>query len=132
MANYPRIMSSGIISTSATWLNTAGAWTSTEAHTIFPPRTECALCESKIPADRQESRLSYCSDECERAAAVAEKLAGPEAQRIDYGASFHLNSTVLHSSGLVTFSARYVSTSWSMSSLSTHITGSFPVTLGQP
>ena len=78
-------------------IDSTGTWGSLSTPIMFPPRTECVLCESKIPADRQENRDAYCSDECQRAAAVAEKLAGPEAEVtvVDYGVGYLFNSSML-------------------------------------
>ena len=50
------------------------ATTSTQ---LWAAPSECVLCESPIAKERQAQFKVHCSDECERAAAVAERLAEP-------------------------------------------------------
>ena len=53
----------------------SGATTSTQ---LWAAPSECVLCESPIAKERQAEFKVHCSDACERAAAVANRLAEPE------------------------------------------------------
>lgn len=49
--------------------------------TLYPHVRECHICTEPIPENRKGKSV-HCSDACDRAAAVAARLAGPE--RGDY------------------------------------------------
>lgn len=57
--------------------HTIGSYSSTRSTVPWGHVLECHVCESKIPEDRKGQHVT-CSPECERAAQVAARLAGPE------------------------------------------------------
>lgn len=122
-------MSSATSTLVGTWTGgityTYGANAATSSVAFWPARVECVLCETKIPEARQVEHKATCSDECERAQAVATRLAGPEVEP-DYS----MFSTQI---GLATSFASTLTYTWAaMSTSSARITGSNQTLLGKP